>query len=381
MRVLFWSGAFWPTIGGVEVLAAKLLPALRRRGYEFTVVTPKRYSDLSDEGQWNGIPIHRLSFRNNDTASAVDYVVEIRRKVVQLKQSFAPELVHINAVSRGDFFHLTTNSCRTPLLVTLHGKWEKQIEPVVEQTLRKADWVAGCSAAILDQGRQLVPEITSRSSVIYNGLEMPRLALEPLPFEPPRIICLGRLAPEKGLDVALAAFVSVLARFPEARLMIAGDGALRDELRQQAADLNVARAVDFVGWVAPEAVPALINTSTIVLMPSREESLPLVALDAAAMARPIVATRVGGLPEVVAHRETGLLVETEDRRGFAEAISFLLENREAAVRMGEAARVRAKILFNWDGHVDAYDQLYQKLAGSEPSLGESRQLDSKGRSL
>jgi glycogen(starch) synthase len=329
-------------------------------------VTPKRYSDLSDEGQWNGIPIHRLSFRNNDTANAVDYVVEIRRKVVQLKQSFAPDLVHINAVSRGDFFQLITNSRRTPLLVTLHGKWEQQIEPVVEQTLRKADWVAGCSAAILDQGRQLVPEITSRSSVIYNGLEMPPLAPEPLPFDPPRIVCMGRLAPEKGLDIALAAFVAVLARFPEARLIIAGDGALRDELRQQAADLNVARAVDFMGWVAPEAVPALINTSTIVLMPSREESLPLVALEAAAMARPIVATRVGGLPEVVAHRETGLLVETEDRRGFAEAVSFLLENREAAVRMGKAARARAQTLFNWDRHVDAYDQLYQKLAGSEP---------------
>jgi glycogen(starch) synthase len=79
------------------------------------------------------------------------------------------------------------------------------------------------------------------------------------------------------------------------------------------------------------------------------------------MARPIVATRVGGLPEVVVHGETGLLVESENSDALAEAILFLLNHPDTARKLGGAARDRAQIVFNWERHVDAYDALYQKL--------------------
>jgi glycogen(starch) synthase len=365
MRVLFWSGAFWPTIGGVEVIAQKLLPALQRRGHEFTVVTPKGDANSPEQDEYEGSPVYRFSFQNHFTPSAVDYVVGMRRKIDGLKRAFRPDLVHINAVNRSDFFYLTANrSPRLPLLVTLHGQWENRIEPVVEQTLRRADWVAGCSAAMLERGRQLVPEIGARSSVVYNGIEMPLLAPAPLPYDPPRIACLGRLWPEKGMDLALLAFVAVRERIPRARLMIAGDGALRSELQQQAADLGIASAVDFLGWVAPENMPALINTSTIVLVPSRQEALGLAALEAAAMARPVVATRVGGVPEAVMHEQTGLLAEPENTAALAESMVFLLENRDAAARMGQAARSRVQRLFSWDRYVETYDGLYRTLAAS-----------------
>jgi glycogen(starch) synthase len=362
MRVLFWSAVFWPTIGGVEVLAAKLLPALRKRGHEFIVVTPKSYSNLPDYTLYNGIPVHRLAFRNDSTENMIEYVLDVRRRVLRLKQNFLPDLIHINAVGRGDFFHLTTNHThRIPAVVTLHGRWEEEIEPVVRHTLRNADWIAGCSSAILDQGRQLVPEISCRSSIIYNGVEFPPLPPEPLPFDPPRIVCLGRLACEKGFDLALTAFASILDRFPQARLSIVGNGPARTALEQQAAKEKISQAVEFTGWVAPERVPALINDATIVVMPSREDSLPLVALEAARMARPIVATRVGGLPEVVLHQQTGLLVEKENAGGLADAISFLIAHPDAAVQMGRAAQSRVQTVFSWERHVNAYDALYRQL--------------------
>jgi glycogen(starch) synthase len=120
--------------------------------------------------------------------------------------------------------------------------------------------------------------------------------------------------------------------------------------------------VEFTGWVSPDKVPELINTSTIVVMPSRwKEPFGLVALQAAQMARPIVATRIGGLPEVVLHQETGLLVDKENSRQLAEAITFLLEHPEVAEQMGRAARMRAKSVFDLERCVDAYDTLYKKL--------------------
>ena len=362
MRVLFWSLTFWPNIGGLEVLAAKLVTALRDRGHEILVVAPKSPPELPGEARYQRIPIRRFPFQNTTIPAGIDHVLEIRRAAANLKRDFAPDLIHINGVGPSDFFHLTTRSAHpAPTLVTLHGEWHPHADAIVGRTLCEAVYVAGCSAAVLDRGRRLVPEITSRSSVIYNGLELPQLAPEPLQFDSPRLLCLGRLSPEKGMDVALNAFVLILKQFSKARLIIAGDGPSRSELQHLAIAHAIDHAVDFVGWVAPDKVPALINTSTIVLMPSRQDSLPLVALETALMGRPIVATHVGGLPEVVSHEKTGLLVESENGRALARAAISLLSQPNVAGRMGEKARVRAQTLFSWNYHVDAYDALYRKV--------------------
>jgi glycosyltransferase involved in cell wall biosynthesis len=99
----------------------------------------------------------------------------------------------------------------------------------------------------------------------------------------------------------------------------------------------------------------------MIVMPSREDSLPLVALEAASLARPIVATRVGGLPEILADQQTGLLVDKENIAALGSAILSLLGEPATAVRMGEAARKRIKNLFDWQRHVEAYDILYRNL--------------------
>jgi glycogen(starch) synthase len=176
------------------------------------------------------------------------------------------------------------------------------------------------------------------------------------------LLCLGRLVEEKGFDLALNAFVLLRDSFPHTRLIIAGDGPARPALEQQAAKLDLAEFVQFVGWVTPDRVPALMNTATVVVMPSRHEGFGLVALEAALMARPIVATRVGGLPEVVAHQQTGLLVEQDDSKALAGAISALLADPNMAAQLGQAGYRRAQQLFRWECHVDAYTALYQKLA-------------------
>jgi glycogen(starch) synthase len=367
MRVLFWSLTFWPSIGGIEVLAAKLLPCLRQRGHEFTVVAPKVYADWPDKGQYRGIPIHWLPFQHS-LNTGIDHVVEMRQKVLKLKRIFAPDLIHINGIGLIDFYHLTTSqSDATPVLVTLHGDWIQRIDWIAKQILSAADWVAGCSAAILERGQKLTPEIRDRCSVIYNALERPASEPRSLPWDPPRILYLGRLSPEKGIDVAIEAFRLIVDRFPSARLTIAGDGPMRSDLEQQAIRLGISHTIDFIGWVVPEMVSSLLNNHTIVLMPSREDSFPLVALEAALMARPVVATHVGGLPELVIHQQTGLLVQSEDAQAMVEAVAVLLSSPEIAIRYGQAGRRRVQEVFNWKQHVDGYDALYRKLLSGKAS--------------
>ena len=364
MRVLFWSELFWPHIGGAEIFAAQLLPALKKRGYEFIVMTRQDTPRLASEAHYKGIPIYRFPFWTAFADHDVEQVMHIRRQVAKVKRTFAPQLIHIHGVGFSVIFHLdTANGYPAPLLVTLTQELPKQtVSPVVlKRVLHSANWVTVKAATMLTEIHQMVPGIISSSSVVHNGLDVPALPPGPLPMGPPRLLCLGRLTRQKGFDVALTAFAAVVGYFPHVRLTIAGDGPERENLERQMAELGLADKVDLIGWVAPDKIWALINSATMVIMPSRWEGLPSVALQAAMMARPLVAAPVGGLAEVVVHEETGLLVKPEDPKGLAEAIVFLLDRPEGARRMGQAARSRTQEVFDWKQCVDAYDALYREL--------------------
>ena len=363
MRVLFWSELFWPYIGGAEVFATKLLTALRERGHEVVVVTRRDSPDLPTEDRYQRIPVYRFPFLTAFANRSVDQLIAARQGLTKLKREFAPDLVHIHGFGPSVLFHLdTTQAYPSPLLVTLiEERQHREGRDLLDRMLRAADWITGKSTAVLAQARRFAPEIATHSSVIHNGLEVPALLPEPLPTDAPRLLCLGRLAVQKGFDVALTALASITDRFPNARLIVAGDGPERSALERQVAELGLGNVVDFVGWVSPHEVLSLINSATIILMPSRWEGLPSVVLQAAAMARPVVATLVSGLSEVVVHRNTGLLVEPEDARGLAQAIASLLDRPEIAVRMGQAARRRVQELFSWERCVNAYDALWQRL--------------------
>lgn len=351
-------------MGGTEVVGAQLLEGLKQRGYDLVIATSHGHLDLPDEGVHDGIPIYRFPFRTAATSRDVGLFADVRRRVAALKRSFAPDLVHVHAVGPSLLFHLRSIAAHpAPWLFTPHTPLTDRApgqDTILGEAFRSTDWTVCVSEAQRDSIRPLSPEASARSSVIYWGLEEPTLSPDPLPFEEPRLLCLGRLVPDKGLDVALAAFANLVERFPRLRLTVIGEGPSRPELERQAASLGVREAVDFLGRV-PE-VHSHMNAATLILMPSRwEETFGLVALEAALMGRPVVATRLGALPEVVLHERTGLLVPSEDSAALAEAASSLLNHPEKAIEMGRAARLWALERFTLDRCVDDYDALYRRL--------------------
>ena len=365
MRVLFWSETFWPRVGGVETLAARLLPALRSRGHEFIVITWES-TKIPDVIGYRDIPIYRFPFFSAGDRGSLVPLLESRRRVVDVKKQFAPDLIHINSYGSSVLFHLNTAAAHPALsLLTLHQALPDEPigrDSLLGHVLQSAAWVTACSAFVLGHARRLVPEIVARSSVIHNGMAITPQPPSPISFDPARILCLGRLVPEKGFDLALAAFRLVLRRFPSARLLVAGEGRELNNLQRQAAELGLALSVEFAGAVPPDKVAELIAESTLVVVPSRIEGFGLVALEAASMARPVVASLVGGLPEVIVHERTGLLTESENSEALAAAVVRLLEQPEQSERMGLAARERVQTEFAWKCHVDAYDDLYRTLS-------------------
>lgn len=359
MRVLFWSSIYWPHIGGVQVLACRLLPALAKRGYEFVVLTEQGGAQLPAWEDVDGIAVRRFPFA--DGLRDVDRLASLRAQLVKLRQSFAPDLCHTVALGPTDFFQRITQGPDhpTPWLASLFGQWPSQYTGILRETIQRADWITCDSAQTLEFSRSIAPDATAPQTVIRNAIEVPRVAPAPLP-EAPRLLVAGRLSSEKGVDLALRAFVQVLRRCPHARLTIAGDGPERSSLEKLAIELGINDSAEFLGWIDPDEIPGLLNAASMLILPSRADSFPLIALEAALMERPVVAARVGGLPEMVVHGVTGLLTQAESPAALADAVIRLAESPDAAAALGRAARRHVQDRYRFSEMVDAYDDTYRR---------------------
>ncbi len=174
------------------------------------------------------------------------------------------------------------------------------------------------------------------------------------------ITAVARLEPQKGHRYLLAALPAILRRFPDVKLLLIGDGSLRPELERMAADLKIRENVIFAGFVSP-AAPYYFLAEFIVL-PSLYEGMPLVAIEAGAAGKAIVATDVDGTREVVQPGLTGLLVRPADADALADAVGRLLAEPEVALRMGGAAQQRVREDFTIEGQVSRTSREYQQCA-------------------
>lgn len=361
MRVLLWSELFWPHVGGIELVCAGLVGALRKRGHEFLVVTSLGGAAEAATDSFEGAPVHRFPFHPALSRRDLAGMAAINRQVAALKETFRPEVIHLHTVQPSVFFHLKTRSASAaPSLLTVHAVLPPGFanKGLLGSLFDGVDRVAAVSEAARESVLAIVPGAASKTSVVYSGIAPPEVAPSPLPFDPPRILCVGRLVAGKGFDLAIDAFPAVAARFPGAELVIAGDGPEREALERRAAG-----RARFTGWVVPERVAELINTATVVVVPSREaESFGLVAAQAGQMGRPVVASAVGGLGEVVEDGATGLLLPDLDAAALAAAIERVLGDPDTARRMGDAARRRVASKFAMDRCADEYETLYMQLA-------------------
>jgi len=217
-------------------------------------------------------------------------------------------------------------------------------------------------AGYLDRHYHLGP---TRLTCIYNVIEVPGRGQPVEDVKRPRragvILCIGQLRREKGQDLLIRSFPSIRARVPGAELWLVGSdpGEFGTELRAEAERLGILSAVRFLGY--RNDVAALLELADVAVQPSHADALPRSLVEAALLGRPTVATRVGGIPEVVKDGVTGLLVPPGDYEALAAAVTDVLTDREKAERYGREARQRAEAQFSAEASTEAYVQLYQEL--------------------
>jgi glycosyltransferase involved in cell wall biosynthesis len=204
--------------------------------------------------------------------------------------------------------------------------------------LRGARFVIAASTALAEQARSLGAQDVR---VIPSGVDLPELDGEEA--APPEVLYAGRLSSEKGV-------LELVEAASDLNLVVAGDGPLRD------------RVPGARGFVPPAELHRLYARAAVVACPSRREGFGVVCLEAMAHARPVVATSVGGLRDLVVDGETGLTVPARDPAALRAALERLLGDRELRRRLGAAGRERARIHFSWDAVTDATLAAYAEAA-------------------
>jgi glycosyltransferase involved in cell wall biosynthesis len=214
--------------------------------------------------------------------------------------------------------------------------------------------IANSSAAVAQLRTERVP--ARKIITVPNGLDLAAFTPAADRGVRRRVITVGHLRTEKGHAVLIDAAVHVLKHFPDARFTLVGDGPERAALESRLVAHGITPAFEIVG--ERDDVPRFLANADISVLPSLAESLPNAALEAMAAALPVVASEVGGVPDVIEHRRTGLLVPAGDARELAEHICELMADASLGTRLGSAARARVQRQFSFERMVATVESVY-----------------------
>ena len=351
-------------ISGSEAHLLQLLPDLRDRGWDVRFLMlhedePGAW-DFARELESRGVPLDAIRLRADvDPLAFGEVVTHLTRH--------RPKILHTHLVHADVYGQLAGTIARVPLrLSTKHGFNEFREGRFFGIADRTVGSLAHVHIAISQGLAHYLADTEGfdeeNFEIVHYGITA-RDGVQPYAEKEPRLLCIGRLIPIKGHLVLLRALAQARARVPGVVLDVAGRGPLEPALKSFARELGIEDAVRFLGFVSP--IQKAVEQAAIVVVPSLGEGFGMVALEAMERARPVIASAVGGLPEIVVDGETGLVVEPGDAEALANAIAALAGDLERAAAMGRAGRERALREFPPERSAERIEELYRAALGPD----------------
>jgi len=372
-------------MGGPALHVAYLTAGLAERGYDTTLVagTLARGEDsMAFVAEGLGVEVVRIDELGRDIAPIRDALSVL--KLARVIRRERPQILHTHTAKAGAVGRLAAllaGDARPPIVVhTFHGHVLRgYFDPVRSAGFRLLErWLARSTTALVAVSPQVRDDLVAlgvapreKFAVVRLGIELDE-RVDPsangrgetrrlLGIAPDRFVVgwIGRMTGVKRTDDVLLAFRRLRERGVDAALCMVGDGPDRDHVERRAHDLGVMRDTFFLGY--QESVAPFFSAFDVLVLPSVNEGTPVTAIEALAGGRPVVATRVGGVPDVVRDGVDGFLVEAGATDDLADRLARLAADPELRERMGAAGRERVLARYAVDRLVDDVDLLYRSL--------------------
>lgn len=369
------SAYFKPHAGGSEWYCHELSRHLAKKGHEVHVITSRLYKDTAKDETTNGFEVHRypclgtvwgvnpltlilhsLSKWKADVIHVHSYIFfTSNQAVLMAKLSGVPVLLHLHG-------GITSIPPATDLLtrIRFHLKNAFYDATLGKWTVRAAHAVASVSKQDIERAKKLWMLSDDDLHWVPNAIDLDRFSGHDSDRQL-NVVFIGRLEPWKGIQTLLDVARIVGKERRDVNFIIVGDGSLMRYVRNNSSSFN--DHIRVLGQVPHTMIPSLLSETTVLVLPSYVEGLPTVCLEALAAGVPMVASNVGGVPEVVLDGETGYLFPPGDTRVCSKRILELLSDETLRKGMGKRGRDLARQVYTWDNVVEKVEKIYDKISG------------------
>lgn len=353
-------------VGGAEQVVVNYALFGNEKRFEIAVCTLCGGGPLQGPLDEAGVRVHSLNKQPGFDPWIIPALVRVIRRE-------SPDVVHTHNFTANTWGRIAARIARVPAIVaTEHNVMtgRSRLRRLLRRWLaRSTDRVIGVSQSVVSSHQQEDGISSDRYLTIYNGADPERFnvggsgeeLMDQPPFDEPGLVVgiVGSLTPQKGHRDFLEAALLVSNSIPTARFVVVGEGDLRPDLEELTGRLELSQQVTFMGLRAD--IPHLLKQFDLFVLSSLWEGTPMTILEAMASGLPIVATRVGGLAEIVVSGETGILVEPGDPKALADAMIDLLRDEPRRHQFGRAGRQRFEAQFTVASMVAQTEALYESL--------------------
>jgi glycosyltransferase involved in cell wall biosynthesis len=380
MKILLvtpWDQEF----GGVASVVGNLARYLRSRGHEVIFLYPGKAAFLRSKTTKWGFPGFELRMQlpfgtRHPLVSLAAFLFLFPITMYQLARLIKRQGVQIvnvhYPVDCFFYFALCRQIFPIALVSSVHGadifsvgKPKEKYSRAMRFLLDSSDLIVMPSQRYRQEFSDIFPHLKEKATCIYNGINLAELnghfGGESKNGQNQYVLCIAGHNERKGVDVLLRAFKQLQEIAPSLTLMLAGDGPLRGELENLAVSLGIRERTKFLGSQGRAQIAKLLHDCAIYVQPSRSESFGIAVVEALACQKPVVATKVGGIPEIIEDGKNGLLVEPDDPGALAEALRRVLKDRELQKAIAHNGYVTVQERFRSENTGAAYEGVFRDL--------------------
>ena len=369
LRVCHFTYSFLPLIGGMEEVIHNLSFAMLNEGCEPYVFAPRA------RGRDNRLEVPYKVLRYSRPSSRRFGLRQLLIPLLWYHRKYKFDILHCHGVYPPGYVGISFQKItKVPVIITPHGGDIKKneegyvINPNITARIKKTFSAADAITVLSSDMKKRVLSLGACSGRIYlvpngifrNDFKPPGYPHDCPVRDEPYVLYLGRLREDKGIDVLLRAFCLIKKGHPQVKLMIAGEGREKDNLTATAEKLGISRSVEFIGMVQGEQKINTLHEALMLVCPSRREAFGIVNLEAFASGIPVIASRVGGIPDIIQDGVNGLLVEPDDPAQLADRMDLLINDK--ALRDNLVRNALACVSgYDWSNIAREYIGIYDKL--------------------